>query len=129
MPISDLSTAGFMNNDELSTPPVNPTAAEPWGAAGVGPTEWSLGETAIKAYIAENESFDVNNDWPETVSAAGNVVSDETLALLRQQNGAANADDPFKLVNFLNKGGKVILYHGGSDSLHSPFNSTWYYEI
>lgn len=30
MPITDLSTSGFMNNDELSTPPVDPTAAEPW---------------------------------------------------------------------------------------------------
>jgi len=128
MPISDLNTAGFMNNDEISTPPIDPTAAEPWGAVGVGPTEWSLGELAIKAYIEQNQGFDVNNDWPETVSAAGNFVSDATLALLHQQNGAADADDPFKLANFLDKGGKVILYHGGSDSLHSPFNSTWYYE-
>jgi feruloyl esterase len=132
MPISDLSTAGFMNNDEIGTPPVDPTAAEPWGAlgtgGGLGPTEWALGETQIKAYVEENESFDVNNDWPETVSAAGNVVSDATLALLLQRVGAANADDPFKLANFLNKGGKVILYHGGSDSLGSPFNSSWYYE-
>ena len=44
---------------------------------------WSLGEGGIKAYIEENEAFDVNNDWPETVSAAGNVISDATLALLR----------------------------------------------
>src|SRR5262249_36943349 len=30
--------------------------------------------------------------------------------------------------NFLNKGGKVILYHGGSDPLVSPFESIWFYE-
>ena len=128
MPIADLSTSGFMNNDELSTPPVNPTAAEPWGATGVGPTAFTLGEAALKAFVEENESFDVNNDWPETVSAAGNVISDATLALLRQTDGAADADDPDSLSNFLNKGGKVIMYHGGSDSLDTTFNSTWYYE-
>jgi feruloyl esterase len=128
MPISDLSTAGFMNNDEISTPPTDPTAAEPWGAVGVGPTAFTLGEAALKAFVEENESFDVNNDWPERVSAAGNVVSDATLALLRQTDGAADADDPFKLANFLNKGGKVILYHGGSDSLDTTFNSFWYYQ-
>jgi feruloyl esterase len=132
MPISDLSTAGFMNNDEISTPPTDPTAAEPWGArptgGGLGPAAWSLGEVGIKAYVEENESFDVNNDWPEKVSAAGNVIRDATLALLRERTGAGNSDDPFKLANFLNKGGKVILYHGGSDSLITPFRSTWYYE-
>jgi feruloyl esterase len=132
MPISDLSTAGFMNNDEISTPPVDPTAAEPWGAlptgGGLGPAAWSLGEGGIKTYVEENQHFDVNNDWPEKVSAAGNVISDATLALARERTGAGNSDDPFKLTNFLNKGGKVILYHGGSDSLITPFRSTWYYE-
>jgi feruloyl esterase len=132
MPISDLSTAGFMNNAELSTPPIDPTAAEPWGAlptgGGLGPAAWSLGELAIKAYVEQDQAFDVNNDWPEKVSAAGNVLSDATLALLTQRRGAGNSDDPFKLANFLNKGGKVILYHGGSDSLITPFRSTWYYE-
>ena len=47
---------------------------------------------------------------------------------LRERTGAGNSDDPFKLANFLKKGGKVILYHGGSDSLITPFRSTWYYE-
>jgi feruloyl esterase len=132
MPVSDLSTAGFMNNAEISTAPIDPTAAEPWGAlpngGGLGPAAWSLGEVGIKAYVEENESFDVNNDWPEKVSAAGNVIPDATLGLLRERTGAGNSDDPFKLTNFLNNGGKVILYHGGSDSLITPFRSTWYYE-
>ena len=39
-----------------------------------------------------------------------------------------NSDDPFKLANFLKKGGKVIWYHGGSDSLITPFRSFWFYE-
>src|SRR5438128_602730 len=113
MAISDLSTNGFINADELSTPPIDPTAAEPWGALGVGPALWLTGEAGIKAFVEHDQHFDVNNDWPQTVSAAGNIVPDATLVLLRQGQGAANSDDPFKLANFLNKGGKVILYHGG----------------
>jgi feruloyl esterase len=39
-----------------------------------------------------------------------------------------DADDPYQLMNFLKKGGKVVWYHGGSDSLLSTFISYWYYE-
>ena len=128
MPISDLSTAGFEGDEEISTPAIDPTAAEPWGAKGVGPAAWTLGDAGIRAYVEHNQSFDVNNDWPETVSPVVNVVSDQTLALLRETSGAGNSDDPFKLANFLNKGGKVISYHGGSDPLITPFRSMWFYE-
>jgi feruloyl esterase len=128
MPISDLSTAGFEGTVELSTPAPDPTAAEPWGAKGVGPTAWTSADANIRTYDEENQSFDVNNDWPVTVSAAGNVIPDATLALLSQRTGAGDPDDPFKLANFLNKGGKVIMYHGGSDPLLSPFLSIWFYE-
>jgi feruloyl esterase len=100
----------------------------PATGGGLGPAAWSLGEGGIKTYVAENQHFDVNNDWPETVSAAANSISDATAALLYAQTGLGNSDDPFKLANFLNKGGKVIWYHGGSDSLITPFRSFWFYE-
>jgi feruloyl esterase len=80
MPITDLSTANFEGDSEIATEPPFPTAAEPWGAAtcpyatcgGLGPAAWSLGETGIKAYVEENEFFDINPNgpapnWPETV--------------------------------------------------------------
>jgi feruloyl esterase len=128
MPISDLSTAGFEGDVEISTPATDPTAAEPWGAKGVGPTAWTSADANIRALFEENQSFDVNNDWPVTVSAAGSVIPDATLALRSQRTGAGDPNDPFKLAKFLNKGGKVILYHGGSDPLDSPFKSVWFYE-
>jgi len=106
----------------------DPTAAEPWGAKGVGPTAWTTADASIRAYIEENQSFNVNNDWPQTVSAAGNVIPDATLALRSQRTGAGDSNDPFKLAHFLNKGGKVIMYHGGSDPQISPFRSIWFYE-
>jgi Tannase and feruloyl esterase len=128
LPISDLSTAGFEGTVEISTPATDPTATEPWGAKGVGPSAWRQADNNIRALVEENQSFDVNNDWPLKVSAAGSVIPDATLALLSQRTGAGNPDDPFKLANFLNKGGKLILYHGGSDPMISSFHSIWFYE-
>jgi feruloyl esterase len=144
MPISDLSTANFIapgTNDELTTAPPFPTASEPWGDAtcpyatcgGLGPSAWSLGEVGIKAYIEENQFFDVNPNgptpnWPQTVSATGNTVSPATVALAYAQTGLGNAEDPYQLMNFLKKGGKVVWYHGASDSLITPFRSFWFYE-
>ena len=141
MPITDLSTAGFEGLAEIATAPPFPTAAEPWGAAtcpyatcgGLGPAAWSLGETGIKAYVEENQFFVVNPNgptpnWPETVSATGNTIPDATVALLYAQRREAGAEDPYQLMKFLNKGGKVIWYHGGSDLLITPFRSFWFYE-
>ena len=98
------------------------------GRQGVGPGAWRSVDATIRALVEENQSFDVNNDWPVTVSATRNVIPDATLALLSQRTGAGDSDDPFKLANFLNKGGKVIMYHGGSDPLDSSFQSIWFYE-
>jgi hypothetical protein len=94
MSISDLSTAGFEGAVEISAPATDPTAAEPWGAKGVGPRAWIGADATIRALIEEDQSFDVNNDWPVMVSAAGNVIPDATLALGRQRRGAGFADDP-----------------------------------
>jgi Tannase and feruloyl esterase len=130
MAISDLNTTGlgFEGTDDYRIVAPDPTAAEPWGGIGIGPTAWTLTDPGIRYYIEYDPSYDVNNSWPETVSPSGNVVQDSALALLRQQSGAADSEDPFMLANFLKKGGKVILYHGGSDHLVSPYRSVWYYE-
>ena len=87
---------------------------------GLGPSAWSLGEVAIKAYVEQNQFFDVNPNgptpnWPQTVSATGNTVSPATVALLYATAGLGDADDPYQLMSFLKKGGKVVWYHGGSD--------------
>jgi feruloyl esterase len=128
MPISDLSTSGFEGIDDSRIPAFNPTAAQPWGGIDKGPAAWTLTDAGIRYFVKYDPSFDVNNNWPETVSASGNVVPDKTLALLRRRVSAADSEDPLKLKNFLRRGGKAILYHGGSDPLITPFRSIWYYE-
>jgi feruloyl esterase len=128
MTISDISTNGFITADENNAPPTDPSAAEPWGTLDLGPDMWGSVDAGIKAFIEYNQAFDVNNNWPETITAAGNFIPDSALALLRQRAGSGNTDDPRKLTNFLKKGAKVIMYHGGSDPRISHFRTTWYYE-
>jgi hypothetical protein len=102
MPITDLSTAGFEGNTETTFAPGFPNSPEPWNLAtqgqplptggGAGRASWSLGEGGIKTYIAENQHFDVNDNWPETVSATANSISDATAELLPERS-AAHADE------------------------------------
>ena len=75
-----------------------------------------------------NTLTSIMDDGPRPCQLAVNSISDDTAQLLYTQTGLGNSDDPFKLANFLNKGGKVIWYHGGSDSLITPFRSFWFYE-
>ena len=132
MPISDLSTAGFLTNDEISTPPIDPTAAEPWGArptgGGFGPAAWSLGEGGIKTYVEQINILTSTMTGPRRCRLRPTRYPMRPRSLLYTQTGSGNSDDPFKLANFLKKGGKVIWYHGGSDSLITPFRSFWFYE-
>ena len=50
-----------LTNAELTTPPIDPTAAEPWGArptgGGFGPAAWSLGEGGIKTYVVRESTL------------------------------------------------------------------------
>ena len=55
------------------------------------------------------------------------VVNAAALELLYDRLAADIPDDPAKLSGFLNKGGKMIIYHGYSDPIISPYRTIWYY--
>jgi len=123
MSLSDLSTAGFEGQDEYKTAPTNPNAAEPWGAAGVGSTAWTLGDPGTRYYVEYDPGFDVNNAWPQS----GDVIAADALKLLRERFAGADSYHPEKIHDFLHRGGKLILYHGFSDALVSAYRSIWFY--
>ncbi len=118
------ATAGFEGTTELATPAVGPTAAEPWGGIGKGPSSWLLGDAGIRYFIERDPAYDVNNDWPET----GSVIAATAVALLKQRSGAGDSDDPAKLHDFLRQGRKLFLYHGFSDDEASPYRTIWFYK-
>ena len=56
------------------------------------------------------------------------VVAPEALALFDQRTGEGSPDDPAKLLPFLAKGGKLLLYHGWSDPALPPYETVLFYE-
>jgi feruloyl esterase len=124
MTVGYYATAGFEKETEIATPPVDPDGAEPWGAAGKGPTAWTLVDGSIRYFIERDPTYDVNNDWPQD----RDVISHAGVRLLRERSREADADDPRKLRAFLRQGRKIILYHGFSDDQASPYRSIGFYK-
>lgn len=123
MIVGDYAASGFEGQAEVSTAAPDPTAAQPWGGVGMGPTAWVLGDAGIRYYVEYNPAYDVRNDWPQ----AGNVVSTAALELLHRREGAGDSDDPGRLHEYLRQGGKIIIYHGFSDAQASPYRTLWFY--
>jgi feruloyl esterase len=124
MTVGDYAASGFERQAELSAPVADPAAAEPWGGVGAGPSAWTLGDAGIRYFILRDPTFDVNNDWPEH----GDVVAAGAVALLRRRSWAGDADDPRRLSEFLRQDRKIILYHGFSDDMASPYRTIWFYK-
>jgi feruloyl esterase len=127
-PIADLTTAdgpagGFVGWVVTATPPADPTAAEPWGAAPP-PVLWAAAEGFTKYLDLRDPAFDLNNKWPET---DGTVV-DEALSQFDARLGVGDADQPERLARFFAERKKLILYHGYGDPAISPFRTIWFYE-
>ncbi len=124
MTLGGYATSGFEGEAELAAPAADPSGAEPWGRAGKGPSAWVLGDAGIRYLIERNPAYDVNNDWPEQ----GRVIAGSAVSLLQRRSAAGDADDPAKLLGFLQLGRKIILYHGFSDDEASPYRSIWFYK-
>lgn len=130
MAVGHWATAGFSVFQEFANAPApDPTAAEPWGARGVGPVVWTLGDPGIRYDTENNPNFDTINAWPQgpPFTAAANIVTPQDVKLLEQTSGAGDADDPAKMSTFLRQGRKMIVYHGFSDNLASPYRTIWFY--
>jgi feruloyl esterase len=114
-------------NDELATLPPFPTAAQPWGPfpaiPSPAPTNWGLAVDVISLLGYYDPSVDLNSSFVET----NGVVNPRALDLLYDRLAADIPDDPSNIRAFLEKGGKMIIYHGYSDPIISPYRTVWYY--
>ncbi len=91
----------------------------PGAASGMGPSARTRGDSSIRYFILREPTYDKNNEWPQ----AWQVDFLRAPSLVRERTRADAADDPRKLHEFLRQGRKVILYHGFSDDMASPFRS------
>jgi feruloyl esterase len=114
---------GLAANELLATPPLDPTAALPWGPGVNGPSNWSLATGVVRNLGYYDPSYDLNNG----VERAG-VLSNDSRDLLYGRLAQDIPSDPSRLGTFLARGGKLLIYHGYSDPIISPYRSTWFYD-
>jgi feruloyl esterase len=130
MTVGHWATTGFSAIQEFGNAPAPfPTSAEPWGARGVGPAVWTLGDPGIRYDTMNDPNFDTINSWPQgpPFTEALNIVTPSDVKLLEKTAGAGDADDPAKLREFIRHGHKMIMYHGFADPLVTPYRTVWFY--
>jgi feruloyl esterase len=120
--VSNLSTPGGFIPFVESVPPVDQASAQPWGAAA--PILWRLADSTIRYFVVRDPSFNANLDWPET----DGVVATEAARLFDRRTRLGDADRAEKLVPYLRRGNKVLLYHGYSDAATSPYRTVSFYQ-
>lgn len=104
--------------DNLPTPPTHHTWPE-----GTGPYEYQFDNQTIKYIVLQDPAADFMS-YPfgdsQTVSSALLKQYDDSLR-------EGDARDPQKLLPFLRKNGKLIMFHGYADTSISPFGSIAFY--
>jgi feruloyl esterase len=120
--VSDLSAPGGFVPWSESVPPVDPASAQPWGVAA--PISWRLADSAIRYFVGRDPNFNANLDWPET----DGIVTTEAARLFDKRTRLGDADRAERLVPYLTRGNKVLLYHGYSDPGPSPYRTVSFYQ-
>ncbi|HUN90654.1 MAG TPA: tannase/feruloyl esterase family alpha/beta hydrolase [Burkholderiaceae bacterium] len=109
-----------------AVPPSNLTANEPWGGTGFSPApvSWQFVDHILKFIVARDPDYDIRN-FPVSIHG---VVGDRALEFFDSRTRAGNGDDPRRLKRFLERQGKLIMFHGFSDPALPPFRTVHYYE-
>jgi feruloyl esterase len=134
--VSDLSAGpqglldfGLGGMDFWTTGVVPPTvgfnAPEPWDNSGFTPSPigWQFTDHFIQYVVERDPNFDMRTYVHKT-----GEVSDAELRLFDRRSEAGDGDVPEKLLRFIEKGKKLIIYHGTSDPALAATRTMKYYE-
>jgi feruloyl esterase len=120
--VSNLSApGGFIPWAELA-PPVDPTSAQPWGAAA--PLTWRIADSIMRHIVMRDPDFNANLDWPQT----DEVLSRDAALLFERRTRRGDADEADLMIPYLMKGHKALLYYGYDDQAISPYRTIWFYQ-
>ncbi|HLW71781.1 MAG TPA: tannase/feruloyl esterase family alpha/beta hydrolase [Candidatus Binataceae bacterium] len=95
------------------------TGAEPWAGFPLTPTQWAAQDGFYKYFISNNPNLDT-----KTISFSNQVQLSAITSRTASLGGEGmNAD----LTPFVTSGHKLLMYHGWSDPVFSPYVSVNYY--
>lgn len=114
-----IMTLGF------SQPSCDPTNPEPW--TGFTPIHWAASDATFPYFVFLTESYN-QQDFPAWFVHNKGVIADWALRLNDQRTDLGDATYPHKIKRFIAEGKKMILYHGFSDPLISPYQTIQLYK-
>lgn len=120
--ITDLGSNGGMSAWTTGTVAPNSGDSELWTTGA--PAGW-LFANHITQYLVKYDSAYHSFDFGITADGA---IPAAALKLFDDRTSPGSADDPSKLKPFLQKGKKLLLYHGFSDPALTPYKSMLFYE-
>jgi feruloyl esterase len=106
-------------------PTVGFSAPEPWDNSGFTPSPigWQFTDHFIQYMVERDPNFDMRTYVHKT-----GQVSDSELRLFDRRSEAGDGDIPEKLLRFIEKGKKLIIYHGTSDPALAATRTMKYYQ-
>lgn len=112
--------------------PKNLNGPHPWGADTSAPSAWLFADNVLRYLIFQNATYNSNSGPGMTFNVAGgkiqNMIPDTTVQTINQKMLPGRADDPKQALPFLSDGRKLILYHGFSDGIMTPYQTVKYYK-
>jgi hypothetical protein len=136
-PLADVDDVAGRNLGLFATPknglpPMSITAPQPWGLDTEAPGAWAHSDNVLRYMVFQDVDFDSNSGPGMTYTVTGteiqNTLPDSTIDLMKEKTVAGRGDDPQAALPFLGDGKKLIMYHGFSDGLITPYQTMRYYK-
>jgi feruloyl esterase len=115
-----IMTLGF------AQPACDPTNPEPW-APGFTPIHWGASDGTFPYFVFLTESYN-QQDFPIKFEGDTGVIAEWALRLNDRRTDLGDTTYPDLLEDFAKGRAKMILYHGLSDPLISPYQTVQFYK-
>jgi len=120
----------------IKVQPSNLTGPEPWPNGGA-PQAWSLpnGDLKYWAFLGEpgynnltTLGFTYQSGGAGPIQLFHTIAPDDTIETIYKAMSVGAGNFPEQLKQFIQQGRKLLLYHGYSDGLFSPYEIIQYYK-
>jgi len=113
--------------------PINILDPEPWGTDTDSPGSWLFSDNVLRYLVFQDANYDSNSGPGMTFNVVKgqiqNILPDATVQAIQKATQAGTGDVPKQALTFLSAGRKLILYHGFSDDIMSPYRTLMYYKV